>query len=128
MNNNILAQGAWWPVNKAFTQKYGIDASILVSDLVSKQGYFEDNHKLDAEGFFFNDKEQIELNTSLSSYRQDKAREVLVDCGVLLTKVVGTLPPRRMYKVESQRLNEIIFDLHSTGEFKLLKEKKTIRA
>lgn len=124
-SNSILSQGAWWTVNKPFTQKYGIDASILLSDLISKQEYFE--RKLDADGFFFNDKEQIELNTSLSSYRQDRAREVLIECGVLLTKVVGTLPPRRMYSVNIKKINELIFELHSTGEFKLLKEKKIIR-
>lgn len=126
-HTSILSQGAWWPINKPFTQKYGIDASVLISDLISKQEIFETKGILDDEGMFYNDKDQIELNTSLTPYRQDRAREVLVECGVLKTYVKGTLPPRRYYRVDVVALNDIINKLHNDGEFKLLKEKKRVR-
>ena len=63
--------------------------------------------------FFFNEKLDIEHDTSLSPYRQDKAVKMLVDIGVLETEIKKNIPPKRFYKVNVKKINTLLLELYS---------------
>ena len=65
---SILSQSAWWILNKSLTKKIGIDASLILSDLISKQEYYESINKLEDDGSFFNERDKIEIDTTISIY------------------------------------------------------------
>lgn len=111
-SKNILSSHAWWPLNKAFVREYGIDAALLIADLSTKQEYFAEKGMLDEHGYFFNEKKDIENDTSLSLHRQSNAVEILKKIRVLFINKKGT-PSRLYYRVEVSNLNKRINELHS---------------
>ena len=112
MSKSILSETSWWPVNKLFTRKYGIDAALIIADLSSKQEYFKGRKMLDKNGYFFNEKKDIERDTSISPYRQDKAFKILTDIKVLDTEIRKGIPPKRYYRVNINRLNKLVLSLY----------------
>ena len=66
---NILSSTSFLVVNKYLASKIGIDASVLLADLISKEGYFIDTNGL-IDGYFFNTSENIIKDTTLSKYKQ----------------------------------------------------------
>lgn len=111
---SILAQSSWWTLNKALTIFLGFDASLLLSDLSSKQDYFRINNKLDEDGFFFNLKKDIKFDTTLSEQRQDKAMDILTKHKLVDVIRKKSIPPKLFYRVNYKRINEILFELHAT--------------
>jgi len=112
---NILSQNAFWIVNKSIARAVGIDAALLLSDLVTKQEYF-------ATEWFFNTAGNIEEDTTLSPHQQRKAIKVLVDKGFIETKLKG-LPAKQNFKVVNNKLlsflttsNEIIEELYNKNK------------
>lgn len=95
----IFGQNAHWQVNKDFARKYGINAAILVADLVDKWIYFG------CPEWFFNKSEDIEENTTLSYHKQVQAIEILKNEGFIDTKLSG-VPATTHFKIfEIQFLN-----------------------
>lgn len=109
---NILSQTAWWMINKALTKELGIDASLLLSDLLSKFEYFEDRNLLDDDGFFFNTRENIETDTTIPLYRITKAIEVLKFKKLIETNNKG-IPPKSRFKLNMISINKLIDSLHN---------------
>ena len=75
---NILSSTAYLVVNKFLASRIGVDASILLADLISKEGYFIDNNSL-VDGYFFNTSDNIKKDTTLSKYKQREAIKILLD-------------------------------------------------
>ena len=113
---SILSETSWWQVNKLFAREYGLDAAVLVVDLDTKQNFFKHKNKLTLDGFFFNDKKEIEFDTSISPYRQDIAIKKLVSLGIIKTEIKKGIPSRRYYKVIKSKINEIVFNLYEKSE------------
>ncbi len=106
---NILSQNAFWIVNKEMAKKVGLDAALLLSDLVTKQEYF-------IEEWFFNTADNIKEDTTLSYYQQKKEIKILVDKGFIETKLVG-VPPRLNFKIlENQILSFLNIDIRKTED------------
>lgn len=108
---NILSHSAFWIINKAVLKEIGVDATLLLSDFITKQEYFTDRNMLNKEGFFFNDKEDIERDTTLTSYRQTQAVSKLSELKLIELKKIG-IPHRFYYKVDFNRVNEFVSNLH----------------
>ena len=115
MNQNILSQNAWWTINKAITKEVGIDASILLSDLISKFEYFRDRNMLDKDGYFFNTRENIMKDTTLTLHRQNKALEILKEKMFLSYHNKG-VPPKTRFKLNLNYISEIVKELHDDLE------------
>jgi len=109
---SILSQSSWWILNKSLTIYLGFDASLLLSDLTSKQDYFRIHNKLDEEGFFFNYKKEITKDTGLSEQRQVKAIEILKKYDLVTLKRVKCIPPKLFYKVNLRKIDALIQELH----------------
>lgn len=68
---------------------------------------------LTEDGFFYCEKLEIEKDTSISPYRQDKAVKLLVNLGVLNTEIRKGIPPKRYYRVNVEKLNELVKTLYN---------------
>lgn len=113
---HILSQNAFWIVNKALAKEVGIDAALLLSDLVTKQEYFD-------EEWFFNTSENIETDTTLSAYQQRKAIKVLIDKEFIETKIKG-IPAKQFFKILHNKLSSFLTT--SNEETSQLYNKNTI--
>lgn len=103
--HNTISQDAYWQVNKKIALEVGLEATILLSDLISKEKYFSTRGELQKEEWFFNQQEQIEKDTTLSQHKQRKAIKILKEKGWINTKISG-LPAKQYYKINySQLLN-----------------------
>ncbi len=93
----IFSQNAHWQINKEFAREYGIECAILMSDLIDKWIYF------DLRDSFYNTTENIEADTTLSRYQQDKAIKTLSDCGFIGYSVKG-VPARKTFSINEDKI------------------------
>ncbi len=99
---NILSSTAFLVVNKYLASKIGVDASILLADLISKEGYFIDNKRL-VDGYFFNTSENILRDTTLSKYKQRESIKILQDQKFIKTKLSG-MPSKLHFKINHDKI------------------------
>jgi len=110
--SSILSQSSWWVLNKSLTIFLGFDASLLLSDLSSKQDMYRDAGKLDENGFFYNFKKKIQEDTGISEPKQDKAIEILKKHKLIETIKKKGIPPILFYRVNITEVNNLILELH----------------
>lgn len=113
-NQNILSGTAWWILNKSITKELGIDASLLLTELISKHNYFSDRGMLDEEGFFFSNREELENSTTLSLFRQNKALEILKKLKIIQVTNKG-MPPVTRFRISFLKIDELITFLSSNN-------------
>ena len=99
---NILSSTSFLVVNKYLASKIGIDASVLLADLISKEGYFIDTNGL-IDGYFFNTSENIIKDTTLSKYKQREAVKILQDQKFIKTKLSG-MPSKLHFKIDHDKI------------------------
>ena len=95
---HILGQHAHWNVNKKLARLVGLEAALLISDLISKREYFIQNKDITLEDWFFNTQENIEVDTRLTSHQQRKAFEILKSHGFIETQRRG-IPAKQHFKI-----------------------------
>ena len=85
-------------VNKSMAKEFGIEAALLLSELITKSQYYD-------EEWFYETIDEIEEKTTLSYHKQNKNIEILRDAGFIETKLVG-VPARLHFKIiENKILN-----------------------
>jgi hypothetical protein len=110
--------------NKVIANKYGIFESIILGDLISKENYFEQQNKLDSEGFFYSTYEDIENSTSIKRDRIIKAIQTLVDFGMISKKGAG-IPRKTYYKINEERTIACLsFEFQTTRDSKFKHQSK----
>ena len=109
ITKNVLSQSAHWNINKKLNKEIGIIPCLLLSDLISKFEYFENRNMLDADGGFFNLKDNIEEDTGINVYEQRKALKVLEDKKLLSVKRTG-IPPKYFYYLNFENIVNILND------------------
>jgi len=102
-----LIGGAWWGLNKAMVKALGLETALWLTDLFSKFEYFSAKGDVDKDGFFFNTQEDIRKDTGLGFDKQTSITKSLVGIGVLQVVKKG-LPARNYYKIDIEKLSEII--------------------
>lgn len=113
--NELLGKG-FWLVNKRLVKTIGLEETLLLSDLLAKYTYFSDKNELDRNGFFFNTRENIEEDTTLTPYQQRKAITKLKKLGLVKTKEQG-LPKKTYYKIDIQKVYDLLLkDLTTSSE------------
>lgn len=105
-----MSQNSHWQINKEFARNYGVDATIIMTDIIDKWIYF-------GEDWFYNTAENIENDTTLSKYKQDKAFAILKENGFLETKVMG-IPAKLHFNVNEQKLIEFFSGINLKTTFK----------
>ena len=104
---HLLSSSAFIICNKILAKKLGLKATILLSDLISKQEYFINNGLIDTQGFFFNTQENIEEDTTLTPYQQRNALRTLKNNFIVETKKKG-IPAKLHYKINEQQVMEFL--------------------
>lgn len=122
---HILSQQSHWQINKELAKKIGLEAALLLSDLISKRQYFL-NNDMTEQGWFYNTEQEIEADTTLSPYQQRKALEVCENAGFIKLKGLG-MPRRRHYLINDEVIiKSLIFNDKSLKNF-TTSHKKTSR-
>ena len=98
---NLLSSTAFYIVNKKLAKVLGLEATLLLSDLISKNQYFENSE------WFFNTESNISRDTTLSPYKQRQALKVLRDYKIIITKRKGT-PAKQYFKIIPKNLIYLI--------------------
>lgn len=106
-SSSILLQSSYWILNKSVTKELGIDASLLLTELISKHNYFSDIGILDEEGFFFSNRDELEKSTTLSLFRQNKALGILKKLKIIQVTNKG-MPPVTRFKINFTKINELL--------------------
>jgi len=106
-NRNVLMKDSYLVLNKAMMRYIGIHETIMLSDLLSKEKYFEDKGELD-DGWFFNTQQNIEYDTTLNPYHQRKALETLSSKHKVIEIERKGLPAKLYFKIDHHRLKLLI--------------------
>ena len=121
---HLLSSSAFLVVNKSLAKQIGLNESVLLADLISKEEYFADNEQL-IDGWFFNTSKNIENDTTLTSHQQRKAIKKLADLEIIEVKLIG-IPAKQHFKVHELRLLEFLQTSCENNANKMLKNRKLV--
>ena len=92
----FLGQNAHWQVNKKIAKMVGIEAALLLSYLIDKDGFFSSSYGcVGDDEYFCWYSESIEAATPLSYKVQQRCIAELENSGFIKTKLMGI--PRKLY-------------------------------
>lgn len=103
----MVASSSFITVNIAIAHEVGLDAAVILGELASSQVYWEDKGLLNEDGMFFETAEQIEEKTTLSTYKQAKAINILEARGFLKTKMKG-VPAKKYFLVDGDAIGSLL--------------------
>lgn len=104
---HLLSQNAFWIVNKRIANEVGLDAALLLSDLITKEEYFLLEGNLSDDGWFFNTADNIKEDTTLSYYKQKIAIKTLEEKGFIETKLIG-VPAKLHFKIFENKISNFL--------------------
>lgn len=99
---DLLAQDTFLVVNKKIAKEYGLEVSIMLSELAYEYNYWKDREQLEND-YFYSTIENIQENTTLTKYQQTKALNKLKELNIIDYKIQG-IPPKRYIKVYSDNI------------------------
>jgi uncharacterized phage protein (TIGR02220 family) len=102
----LLSSNSYLTVNKALARKVGLEAATLFADLAGSQLYWNNQKELEYSEWFFRTREQIEEQTTLSAKVQLRCIKILVDAGLVQTKLKG-LPAVTHYLIAEQEVTNL---------------------
>jgi uncharacterized phage protein (TIGR02220 family) len=102
----LLSSNSYLTVNKALARKVGLEAAALFADLAGSQLYWNNQKELEYSEWFFRTREQIEEQTTLSAKVQVRCIKILVDAGLVQTKLKG-LPAVTHYLIAQQEVTNL---------------------
>jgi hypothetical protein len=121
---NLLSSTAFLVVNKKLAKEIGLNETVLLADLISKEQYFIENKQIE-EGWFFNTSKNIQADTTLTAHKQRKCIRNLKSLGIIETKLVG-IPAKLHFKIiENNLLNYFTTMCEKTAK-QLIKKTQTI--
>jgi len=121
---HLLSSSAFLVVNKSLAKQIGLNETVLLADLISKEEYFIENNQL-KDGWFFNTSKNIENDTTLTSHQQRKAIKKLADLEIIEVKLIG-IPAKQHFKVHELRLLEFLQTSCENNANKMLKNRKLV--
>jgi hypothetical protein len=88
-------------VSKPFLQKYGLDAAVIIAEMIYWQSQMiRKTYVIANGGYFYYEMFKIEKATGITPHRQKNAMDVLCKAGILDVKSEKKgIPPKRLYKV-----------------------------
>ena len=110
MSYKLLAQGQWWNVNKQMAKSVGIEAALLLSELIGKHLYHKENSQMVSRGgleYFFYTSDDIEKQTTLSYTLQKKNIKILEKAGFIKTCLMG-IPAKLHFTIDENKISEFL--------------------
>jgi len=80
---DLLDSSNFITLNKSLIQSLGLNEAIMLGELAGKYRYWKTAGRLDKNGYFFIKRDDLNLETGLSSHQQRKALEHLKDLGIV---------------------------------------------
>ena len=103
-------QYSFFKVHKDIAMQVGIEAALLLSDLIGKHGWFIQNKDASKDDhWFFNTVKNIQLDTGLNEKKQHKCLQKLVEMNFIEIEYKG-LPKRRFFKILYINILEYLSD------------------
>lgn len=100
---NILANDNYIIVNRSLIKELGLKETIILGELASEYNYYKKQGSLDENGYFYSTIDNIEENTSLSSYEQKKCLDNLSERGIVSVVLKG-IPAKRHIKINTLQI------------------------
>ena len=104
---HLLSHDGYLIVNKYLAKDIGLETAVILAALCGIHLSLEKKnllHSIDnEEGFFFETSEDLEEETTLSRYQQDKAIKILLEIGFISQKNSG-LPCKRYFKINETEI------------------------
>jgi len=95
--SKIISSTSYFVLNKELVKKLGVECTLVLSDLISKEEYFQERNMTD-NGFFFNTLDNIKEDTTLSHFKIRNALNKLVKNEFIEIKLKG-IPARTYIKI-----------------------------
>lgn len=114
--DGFLTQDAYWVVNKQIARKVGIDAAIVLSDLMSKKKYFASKNQLTEDGYFFNTAFNMETDTGISRRKRERAINTLVEMKWLQVSLRG-IPAKNHYRLDYDAIYDFLTEPENPLDF-----------
>ena len=124
---HLLSSTAFLVVNKELAKQIGLNETVLLADLISKEQYFKEKEYSNYEmgGWFFNTAKNIQDDTTLTSHQQRKAVKNLKSLGIIETKLIG-IPAKQHFKINENKLLSYFTTRYSKSEQQVVKKTQTI--
>lgn len=107
---NVLSVGCYWQVNKILAEKVGLESAVMLSELVSKYAYHEDNDQLIKIGkvsYIYATANSLKDVTTLCYKSQKSAIKRLVDAGFISVKLHG-VPAKLHFTINEDSIWKIL--------------------
>jgi len=117
----LLSSTAFLILNKQLARQIGLNAAILLADLISKEEYFINNGMTDS--WFFNTESNIEEDTTLNPYTQRKCIKILKEKGFIEVKRKG-IPAKQYFKINEEQVLQILNNLSIKNSTTINKNKE----
>ena len=124
---HLLSSTAFLVVNKELAKQIGLNETVLLADLISKEQYFKEKEYSNYEmgGWFFNTAKNIQDDTTLTSHQQRKAVKNLKSLGIIETQLIG-IPAKQHFKIIENKLLSYFTTSYSKSEQQVVKKTQTI--
>ena len=121
---SLLSSSAFLVVNKNLAKEIGLNETVLLADLISKEEYFIENKQI-IDGWFFNTAKNIQKDTTLTSHQQRKCIKILKNLGIIETKVIG-IPAKQHFKIIESKLLDYLTPRYKDSLQPVIKKAQTI--
>ena len=120
---HLLSSTAFLVLNKELSKQVGLNAAVLLADLISKEEYFIAKGMTD--GWFFNTEANIERDTTLTAYQQRKCLKTLKKHQLIEVKRKG-VPAKQFFKINEQLVIKFLNNLSLSKCTTINKNKEII--
>mgnify|MGYP003655668549 CR=1 FL=1 len=120
---HLLSSTAFLVLNKELAKQVGLNAAVLLADLISKEEYFIAKGMTD--GWFFNTEANIERDTTLTAYQQRKCLKTLKKHQLIEVKRKG-VPAKQFFKINEQLVIKFLHNLSLSKCTTINKNKEII--
>lgn len=117
---NLIANDNYIVVNRSLIKEIGLKEAILLGELASEFNYYQKHDLLDKDGFFYSTIENIQENTTLSSYEQKKCLDNLSSRN-LVDVILKGIPAKRHIRINSLQLISLFSNCLETSFQKIKK-------
>ena len=85
----------------------GLHEAVILGELCSEYCYWENNNRLEDDGYFYSTRENIEKNTGINAHFQKIAFKNLEERQIVFSKKMG-IPCKKYYKLNENKIIECL--------------------
>ena len=116
---NALFSTNFIAVSRPMIRIFGIEAALMLYELYAEYKYYENDKRLELDGYFYSTVENVEHNVGLSKGQQLRAIKLLTDYGII-KKTVRGMPGKRYFQFQYAAISKLKKDIDA----ELKKDKK----